>query len=262
MRSKTTSGLICLKDDYNFTYKIAQIDFTEWEDGYFKYVFYPFYSVIDMLPPNLFQGIPGLDLSLRREFYERINTVPVFISERTPSENREDLWSLLDENGMGYLNRLEWLIRTNRHYSGERFFVKPIDDIDVDIIKTHSMYDLVDRSDQMVKKLLQIICYGDYLECKEIIINDETRLDYYKFLMALYIKDYDTKRKARLDGIKRAVDSKVYRGRAEIKTDPLLFDRIATMYRNNEISVEEATRKLGMSRTTFYRRLRRFRSNF
>ena len=258
LRSMTTSGLICLQDDYNFIYKIARIDFTEWEDGHFKYSFYPFYSVIDMLPPHLFQGIPGLNLSFRQACYERENIVPVFISERTPSENREDLWRLLEDSGMHALNRLEWLIRTNKRYSGDRFFVTGIKDRD--IIEVNSMYDLVRRSDSLIKRLLEIICYGDCLYSNEITINDETRLDHYKFLMPMYIRNYNDKRNARLDGIKRAARNKAYHGRAPIDIDPLLFDNIARAYLNRDISVEEATERLGISRSTFFRRLRKFDS--
>ena len=97
MRKLTTSGFICLEDDYKLVYKIAKIEYEEWEDGAFRYVFHPFYNVIDMLPDSLFQGIPGLDLSLKQAVYERKNIVPIFISERTPSENREDIWELMEE---------------------------------------------------------------------------------------------------------------------------------------------------------------------
>ena len=161
MLSYITSGLICMKDDYKFAYKIAKIEYEEWEDGEYKYRFYPFYNVIDMLPPHLFQGIPGLDLSLRRASYERKNTIPVFISERTPGENREDVWQLLEENGMQVLNRLEWLIRTNKRYSGDSFFVKRFEKDTVNYTP-RSMYDLVPRSDLLIRRLLDIICFGDF----------------------------------------------------------------------------------------------------
>ena len=55
----------------------------------------PFYHVIELLPTRLFQGIPGLDMCLRKERYVRENMTPVFISERTSRENRENLWELL-----------------------------------------------------------------------------------------------------------------------------------------------------------------------
>ena len=50
---------------------------------------------MDLLPNNIFQGIPGLNLELRKDKYVRKNMTPVFISERTPSAHREDLWELL-----------------------------------------------------------------------------------------------------------------------------------------------------------------------
>src|SRR5574344_2111045 len=124
MQERLTQGVICLKDNHNFIYKIARIDYTEYENEEYSYSFTPFYNVIDMLPSSIFQGIPGLDLSVRKSVYERKNITPTFISERTPSENRENLYELLEECGMDYLNRLEWLIRTKRNYSGDKFFVK------------------------------------------------------------------------------------------------------------------------------------------
>ena len=156
MKSILTSGLIRLNDNYRFNYRIASIEYEEWENGQFEYRFYPFYPVIDMLPPSLFQGIQGLDLSLRRPCYPRKNIVPVFISERTPGENREDLYALLEEVGMDTLNRLEWLIRTDTVYFGDRLYVtRP-----KEIITTtaSSMFDLVKRSDSLIRKLLEIIC--------------------------------------------------------------------------------------------------------
>ena len=37
MRKLTTMGFICLEDDYKFIYKIAKIEYEEWEDGAFNY---------------------------------------------------------------------------------------------------------------------------------------------------------------------------------------------------------------------------------
>ena len=35
-------------------------------------------------------------MELRLEHYYRVNYVPVFMTERTPGESREDLWELLE----------------------------------------------------------------------------------------------------------------------------------------------------------------------
>ena len=65
MREIITRGDICLKDDYNLTYKVADISYTEREDESFVYEIKPDYSVINLLDTKDFQGIPGLDLDLK-----------------------------------------------------------------------------------------------------------------------------------------------------------------------------------------------------
>jgi hypothetical protein len=117
MNQIVTTGMICLDDPLGFTYRISAVEYTLREDESYTYVFTPNYYVIDLLDSDLFQGIPGLDIDRRKTRYVRENITPVFISERTPAENREDLWELLANVKMEYLNRLEWLIRTNTRYS-------------------------------------------------------------------------------------------------------------------------------------------------
>lgn len=262
MEKLVTRGIICLKDDYNFEYKIADIDYIEYDNGYFEYLFYPHYNVIELLGPPLFQGIPGLDLSKRLEYYERKNMTPVFISERTPSENREDLWELLDKYNMRSLNRLEWLIRTDMKYSGDRLYVKRrIDEDDKPIIRIGSMFELTNRLDSLNKALLDIIAFGGYLECEEISINDRNRKDYYDLLMPIYMKNYQLKRTRINDGISKAKANHIYKGRRQIPLDPLLFRRVAQNYLDGIISLSEALNTLKISKSTFFRRLRNFNEN-
>ncbi len=256
MRSLTTSGYICLKDDYGLTYKVARIDYIEWEDGHFKYSFYPFYNVINILPNSLFQGIPGLDLSLEEAVYERENMVPVFIAERTPSERREDVWQLLEESGMQALNRLEWLMKSNKRYSGDRFFVIPISGNETIRYRKQSMYELVKRSDNLIKKLLGIICFGDYLESSEIVIDDTTRGMYYRLFLPMYIREYENMQTARKRGIENAKQNNVYKGREQIKIDPLLFQKVRNDYVHGKISADYAANILGISKSTFFRRIK------
>ncbi len=262
MNKLVTRGIICLKDDYNFVYKIADIDYIENENGDFQYLFYPYYNVIELLDSYLFQGIPGLELKRKLKCYERKNRTPVFISERTPSENREDLWELLDKYNMKSLNRLEWLIRTDMQYSGDRLYVRRRTDADDrPIIRMDSMFDLTGRVDSLNKALLDIICNGDYFECQEININDRNRLDYYQLLMPIYIREYHTKKTRRNNGIMIAKSNKVYKGRKQIPLDPLLFRRVAQDYSNGVLPLSEALNILKISKSTFFRRLRNFNQN-
>ena len=71
MREIVTRGDICLNDEYNLTYKVADITYTEREDESFVYEIKPNYSVISLLNSKDFQGIPGLDMDLKKEIYIR-----------------------------------------------------------------------------------------------------------------------------------------------------------------------------------------------
>ena len=90
MKSSVSKGIICLKDELNIEFRVCVIEYILNEDETFEYRFYPNYDVISLLSDNLFQGIPGLNLDLKKEVYIRKNILPVFISERVPSKNRED----------------------------------------------------------------------------------------------------------------------------------------------------------------------------
>ena len=48
---------------------------------------------------------------------------PVFISQRSPSKNRENLKELLDSVGLDYYDRFEWMLRTETRCGDDNFFV-------------------------------------------------------------------------------------------------------------------------------------------
>ena len=189
MRAVSTHGQICLNDTYGFIYKIAKLEYTLWEDDSFRYVFTPNYSVVDLLSPKLFQGIPGLDLSCRKPQYVRMNRTPVFISERTPSEHREDLLSLLNECQMDHLNRLEWLIRTKSRYSGDDLYVLRFDPEEPTAVEVDDLSTLGPRGIDIIRKLLEILCAGKTFSSPDVVIDDVTRAQYYHLLLALLRSD-------------------------------------------------------------------------
>ena len=118
------SGIIYAVDRSGDKYAVSRVDFERFDEQNFQYIFSPEWSVIDTLPASIFQGIPGLDMSFRLERYYRVNMTPYFISERTPSEGREDLWELLDEVGLDYYDRFEWLLRSNMRCGTDNLIVE------------------------------------------------------------------------------------------------------------------------------------------
>ena len=257
MKEISVKGTICLKDDYGIEYKISEIEYIEKEDETFKYIFRPYYEVIDMLTPKLFQGIPGLNLDKRQSEYVRDNIIPTFISERTPGANRENLQEMLEKVGMNYLNQLEWLIRTDTQYSGDRLYVKRYTDTDKKQTVKVSLSQT--RALKSCRQLLDIICYGNDIAGDNYTINSMNRKDFYKVLYAIYSNEIDDRKNNLLEGIRRGAEKKHYKGRIRkyINT-PKLYE-INKDLLSHRISAEEAAKLLDISRATLYRRLKEIR---
>ena len=258
MKEAVTSGVICLDGEYDFTYYIADIKYTEREDESFCYEITPNYSVIDLLTTEYFQGIPGLDLGLKKKSYIRENVVPVFISERTPGENREDLWELLKECDMQYLNRLEWLIRTKTRYSGDGMYVCRPDKKDINVL---SIAELGNRSSVICRKILESICSGAQIITEDYVIDDSNRKAYFELFMALYKTERKYLEERRRKGISKSASLGKYKGRARIKIDSMELNDIFSKYELGVINGREAAEKLDISASTFFRRYREYRKN-
>lgn len=257
MRENVTSGMICLDDEYDFTYCVAEIRYIEYEDERYRYEIIPNYSVISLLSEELFQGIPGVDLSLAKDKYVRENITPVFISERSPSENREDLWILLERYDMQYLNRLEWLIRTDTRYSGDRLYVSKQEKKS---LKLTSIGELGNRSSIISRKMLEVICIGGEIVTKDFVINDGNRKSYYELFMAMYRTERKYIDDRRRDGIQQSSKKGNYTGRARIKIDKMELYDIFEAYENGKISSREAANRLQISVSTFCRRYREYKA--
>lgn len=261
MKHAITTGLICLKDNLGFEYCIAIVTYTEREDGSYTYSFQPDYSVISLLPPILFQGIPGINLDKHKVEYRRENMTPVFISERTPSEGREDLWTLLEQVGMKYLNRLEWLIRTDTQYGGDRLYVKRYDP---SVEKQTKSFDLIaaaeSRSSGLMQKLIAAICQGHNIVAKSFTIDDSNRKSFHDLLLTLYQKEKMFLKNQKVKGIQQAAANGHYAGRKTVSIDAAKLDEVFSAYQKKKINRIEAMQKLGVSRATFYRRLKAYRN--
>ena len=74
--------------------------------------------------------------------------------------------------------------------------------------------------------------------------------------MPMYADSFMRKKKARIEGINKAKERGVYKGRASIVLDPLKFYEVSQAYLNRDLSAAAASAKLGISTSTFFRRLR------
>ncbi|WP_026496511.1 recombinase family protein [Butyrivibrio sp. WCD3002] len=256
MDSIETTGLIVLQDNYHIEYKIAKIVYTEYQNGDFQYDFMPYYNVIDLLGADLFQGIPGIDLDKRKKCYTRKNLVPTFISERTPSKNRENLWELLDEVGMDYLNQLEWLIRTDTHYSGDRLYVRRFEASDEKKKVEYSVSNNACRAKNMSHDLLIHICQGDDILIEGAEINDSNRMAFYSLLFNMYKNESEYRNSRLREGVAEAKKKGLYRGRKKKKISRPKIYEVSRKLKEGLITEDEAIAELGVSRATMYRRFK------
>ncbi len=185
MNYKITEGLILTDDRFGITYRLGTIEYKEYEDNSYVYTIMPYYPVIDFIPPAVFQGIPGIDLDLRKDSYERKNMVPVFISERTPSPQRENLTEMLEEVNMNYLNRLEWLIRSNLKYSGDNYYVVR-NEKKYEITNKNLSFDSRMNISAKCKAILKEICMGNNVQTDSFVIDNSNRKSIYQVLYYLY----------------------------------------------------------------------------
>lgn len=243
-----SDGLICIKNKINIEFAVCKIEYILWEDETFKYIFTPYYDVISLLESNIFQGIPGLEIDLKKKEYIRENVIPTFIAERVPSEKREDYYELIQKVGMNYMNPVDYLIKTQGKYSGDKLYVKEFTER-----KNVVIDDVVKKSNSLgvIKIMLDNLAYGN-----KIVLNDriiENSIDIFQTLTYIYQKGYDEiKEKQRL-GRDEAKKMGNYRGRKAIEIDKLLFLEQVEQLDSKIITIDKVLKNLKISRATFYR---------
>lgn len=273
-----SSGMIYAVDRAGCKYAVSRIDLELFDEQNFQYVFSPEWSVIDSLPASVFQGIPGLDMSLRLEQYYRVNMTPYFISERTPSEGREDLWELLEEVGLDYYDRFEWLLRTKMRCGIDNLIVErseaprditydsnkclPENLQPTDCVSIQGLHSIATTPHKLRQNLLQILRSGAQIwdESEQRMYSEDECSILLKYLIENDSLETAQKKNQHQEGVNRAKAAGKYTGRKRIAVDLHLLKQIAKDFNNRRISEEEAMRRAGISsRSTFYRRLKELR---
>jgi hypothetical protein len=199
MKKHTVKAKILVTDKLKVKYNVCYLEQIFYEDDTFEYVFRPNYAVIELLDSEIFQGIPGLNLDLKKKEYVRKNKMPTFIYERTPQSNREDLWEFLDEVGLEYLDHLEWLIRTDKIYTGDSLTVEafniPKEARDIEKVACGDTFMFNDVPDisidnfKVIKFLLEVITKGSFLKAGEYYIDDSNRKTQHALIYPLFYNE-------------------------------------------------------------------------
>lgn len=272
--SYVNSGIIKAVMKNGEKISVAQIDYQEFDEENFQYVISPYWEIVDGLPASVFQGIPGIDMDLRLEAYYRVNYIPTFIAERTPSENREDLWEILESVGLDYYDRFEWLIRTPMRAANDNLIVERRRTEQVvekyttgilsnlqygDKVIVDSMETIADTTAGFADEIFTVITNGvDIIsESGQMLVDITTRSSMIPIIIAQKIIAQREYAKNRRSGIEQAKKQGKYTGRKPIEVDEKVLRQVNQELKAGLISVEEAMKrtKIG-SKSTFYRKVR------
>lgn len=270
-------GIIKVYDRYNRNYNVGEIIFERFDDQNYQYIIKPYWQFIDQIPNGLFQGIPGIDMELRRDVYYRVNMTPAFISMRTPSESRENVRELMRLVGLDYYDRFEWLLRSEMRCGDDNLLVvrKPSDNQRIrnwtqirnrnlhpnDVVEIDNLCSIQSSNSKLIEDMFTLLQSGAqiYIISEDRYIDDSER-QAMLYLLRNMLECIDRNNRARREeGIEEAKRNKRYTGRKPIDVDGQLLKQVAIEFLNNRISEQEAMNKLGISRSTFYRKIRMFR---
>lgn len=272
--SYVNSGIIKAVMKSGEKISVAQIDYQEFDEENFQYVISPYWEIIDGLPASVFQGIPGIDMDLRLERYYRVNYIPTFIAERTPSENREDLWEILESVGLDYYDRFEWLLRTTMRAANDNLIVERrrvsqvVEEFTTgmlsalqygDKIVVDSMEEIADTAAGFTDGIFTVVTNGvDIIsQSGQILVDAMTRAAMVPIVVTQRMITRREHAANRRDGIEQAKKNGKYTGRKPIDVDEKVLRQVNQELKDGLITVEEAMRrtKIG-SKSTFYRKIR------
>ena len=270
--SYVNSGIIKAVMKSGEKISVAQIDYQEFDEENFQYVICPYWEIIDGLPACVFQGIPGIDMTLRLERYYRVNYIPTFIAERTPSENREDLWEILESVGLDYYDRFEWLLRTTMRSANDNLIVerkresKVVQEFSTedplqygDKMVVDSMETIADTTAGFAEKIFTVVTNGVDLVSSsgQILVDSQTRAAMVPIVVAQRMITRREQADNRREGIEQAKKDGKYTGRKPIEVDEEVLCQVKQELKEKLITVEEAMKrtKIG-SKSTFYRKLK------
>jgi len=253
MKTYNSNASICIKDANNLIYHVCDVFYYLSEDETFKYIFKPNYSVISLLPSSIFQGIPGLNLDLRKNEYIRENKIPTFISERVINKNREDYNEILESMNMDFMDPLLFLIKTNKQYSGDNLFL--IEFHEKEKININAKTSTINNQ-ALLHKILNNICLGNDIVINDLIINDTNRFQMHYILLMIYVRANRSHKELQKKGIENAKLHNKYQGRKPIDVDEVLFLKMHDKVKHKKISVIDACKKMKISRDKYYRLLK------
>lgn len=258
MEEKTVTGIICVEDDLKTVYEVCRISQLTRNDGTLDYTFLPNYAICDLLDSATFPGITGLNLDLRRPRFMRVRTIPEFIEERTPDQNDEYFEQSLAAANMDTLDRLEWLIRTGYRYPTDNLYVIRDYEHNAEPVSLESIITLAKNTEFACKEALKQIGRGAPITINGAEISGEALKAAHDTIRALYLKGHSYRLSKQRSGIASAAQHGRLGKSRQIKLEQDTIDDVMSRFNKGLLNANDAAKELGVSRATFYRKLKAF----
>ena len=245
-----TEGIITTRHE-GFVFYVCKITYILFEDESFRYEFEPYYDVIDILGEH-FQGIPGLNLDLRKEVYIRENKTPCFISERVPHHSRENYYEMLEEAGLEVMDPIKYLINTSYQYFGDDLKVIPYEPRRLVRIEDELTTQNVIGT---MKVVLDNIAKGNSVIFGDLLVNSRNSKEIFNSYLFLYKRSSSTLRQR-----KDKNRSFRYAGRKPKEIDEALFREYLNKVGLGLISNVAAAKEMNMPIATYNRAKKRIQN--
>lgn len=263
MSDTLVKGIICVQDELGVVYEVCKISELSRRDGTADYTFLPNYTICDLLDPEAFPGISGLNLELRRQRFMRVGALPQFIEERTPSPSDIDFKVALAYANMqaNEFSRLTWLIKSGFKHPNDNLFVIADPEREDQVFPVENIVTLSKNTEIACRKVLDLVACG----ARITIGGDEVQGGQIKTLhdtvRLLYLKGRSYRLAKQRDGIAKAAKSgNIGKGR-EIKLEEDKLADVVKRFENGDLGANEAAAELGVSRATFYRKLKAYQES-
>lgn len=228
----------------NIYFKVAKISYELFEDESFQYIIEPYYDILDAFGDVI--NIPGINITLRREKYYRVNIIPIFVSDRTFPKSRVEARKLLSEKNLSYYNPLLWLTDSVYTYTGDKL-----------LLKSEAFFEeqkAIENSKNIYRHILytlQNIGRRRDFALGKLALNVSNRED----ILKIYLYQYSLVQSTYYKQIAKSA------GRHKIEVSSIVMKEVVSLYDNKIISVKEAMKRLSLnSESTFYRRLKEYRN--
>ena len=244
MQNYQSFGTVCCINKYNLVYALCDIEYNLSSDNTYSYTFRPNYSILDLVDKKFINEIVGSKLG--KTEYILKNDIPPFILDKL---DKNIVYNNYDKTVVDNIDPISSLTRNDNHFINDLF-----------VIKRHQKKKIIfddyvgkENNNAMIKEILSNICIGNDVVIGKMLVDDNNRMLIHNILLDLYSRSFNNQKELQRDGINKAKEKGLYRGRKPKEFDEIQFRKIVMLVDLKKMTARDAAEMLGMSIDKYYR---------